>query len=56
MSVHVFFMILEKIKPYIGKETTRMRDPIPPGARLKATILGQMQHENKDGSRRTGPK
>ena len=32
-------MILEKIKPYIGKETTRMRDPISPGARLEATIL-----------------
>lgn len=39
MSIPVFFMILEKIKPFIGKESTRMRDPIPPGARLEATIL-----------------
>ena len=39
MSVAVFFMLLDKIKPYIGIETTRMRDPIPLGARLEATIL-----------------
>ena len=37
MSVPVFFVILEKIKPYIGKETPRVRDPVPPGARLEAT-------------------
>ena len=39
ISLPTFELLLEKVTPFIEKEDTHLRDSIPAGARLEATLL-----------------
>ena len=39
MPVSCFFFLLEKTKPRIERQDTLLREAIPPGARLEATLV-----------------
>lgn len=38
MPLEIFHMLLMKVTPLIKKEDTHLRESIPPGARLEATL------------------